>query len=165
MKKISFIWVFLLSMSAFVSCEKEEIDKEKPQIDIDFEGAFPQNCATVYFGVPFQVKTLFRDNVELGSYRIDIHHNFDHHSHSTEVSECTPDPVKEAVNPYVFIQDYPLPGGQEEFLTDLSITLPASNDKGPFEDGDYHFMITLTDKQGWSTQKGLSIKIRHQEPK
>lgn len=26
--------------------------------------------------------------------------------------------------------------------------------------GDYHFMIRVTDKEGWQTMKGLSLKIR-----
>jgi hypothetical protein len=34
------------------------------------------------------------------------------------------------------------------------ITIPADVDPG-----DYHFMIRLTDKEGWQTLKGLSIKI------
>ena len=56
------------------------------------------------------MKVRFTDNAELGSYSINIHNNFDHHSHSTEVEECNMDPVKEPVNPYVFIQDYDIPG-------------------------------------------------------
>ena len=31
-----------------------------------------------------------------------------------------------------------------------------------FDEGDYHFTIRLTDKEGWSIQKGLSIKMFYQ---
>lgn len=146
-------------MAVSISCNREEVDKEKPQIDLTILGAFPINCDTLYFGETFTFKMLFTDNIELGSYSIDIHHNFDHHSHSTEVSECQLDPVKAPINPFVFIDDYSIPDGLQEYETSLEITLPDGDAKGPYDEGDYHFFISLTDKSGWSTQKGLSIKI------
>ncbi len=146
----------------FTSCERDrDIDTEKPEIDLYIEGAFPANCDTLYFGEAFNLRVLFTDNVELGSFSIDIHHNFDHHSHSTEITECNPDPVKVPVNPFVFIQDYNIPGGSREYETDLPIIIPASNNSGSFDEGDYHFAIRLTDKEGWSTYKGLSIKMAY----
>ena len=146
------------------SCEKtNEPDKEKPSIDIDFAEAFPINCDTLYFGETFNFIVKFTDNVELGSYSIDIHNNFDHHSHSTEVTECSLDPIKEPINPYTFIQDYDIPSGSSEYETHLSLTIPSEDESGQaYDDGDYHFFISLTDKEGWSTQKGLSLKILRQ---
>jgi hypothetical protein len=155
----------VLILAAFVfllSCEKtEDIDKEKPVINLDFADAFPVNCDTLYFGEPFILKLLFTDNKELGSFSIDIHNNFDHHSHSTEVTECSLAPVKSPVNPFTSINDNNITGGLKEYKTNLSISIPAGNDNGDFDDGDYHFFISLTDKEGWSAQKGLSIKILH----
>ena len=146
------------------SCEEEDIDREKPTIDLSIQDAFPVNCDTLYFGEPFVFKALFTHNVELGSsraYSIDIHNNFDHHSHSTEVSECNLGPVKVPVNPWLFIENFDIPAGLNEFETNQSISIPASNDKGLYDEGDYHFFISLTDHEGWSTQKGLSIKMLH----
>jgi len=131
-------------------------------INIDFEGAFPINCDTLYFGESFTLKLLFSDNAELGSYSIDIHNNFDHHNHSTELTVCVLDPVKEPLNPYVFINDYAIPEGLREYETNLEISIPAGNTVSVFDEGDYHFFISLTDKEGWSTQKGLNIKILQQ---
>lgn len=155
------IFIFpLLFLLLFSSCEKEEgIDKQKPEIDLSFQGAFPVNCDTLYFGETFVVKVLLSDNEELGSFSIDIHHNFDHHSHSTEVTECNLNPIKDPVNPYLFIQDYDIPRGLKEYETNLSISLETGDNTGLFDEGDYHFFISLTDKEGWSVQKGLSIKI------
>ena len=142
------------------SCEKDkEVDTEKPVIDLSIQDAFPINCDTIYFGETFELKVLFMDNVELGSYSIDIHNNFDHHSHSTEVTECHLDPVKEPINPFLFIDEYQIPSGQPEFKTNLSISIPSGNGNGDYDEGDYHFFISLTDKEGWSSQKGLSIKM------
>ena len=36
----------------------------------------------------------------------------------------------------------------------MEIKVPENVDSG-----DYHFMILLTDEEGWQTIKGLSIKI------
>ncbi len=141
--------------------DDNKVDSEKPYIDISIAGAFPTNCDTIYFGETFLLKMAFSDNVELGAYSIDIHNNFDHHSHSTEVTECNTDPVKNPVNPYVFINDYAIPQGSKEYEINLPISIPEGNDAGLFDNGDYHFFISLTDKEGWSSQKGLSIKMLH----
>ena len=156
--------IILLGFLFFLlgSCEKDnDIDTEKPSIDISFADAFPVNCGTIYFGESFELKVLFSDNAELGSYSIDIHNNFDHHSHSTEVTACSLGSVKEPVNPYVFIDDYSIASGLKEYQTSLSISVPAGDNAGMYDEGDYHFFISLTDKEGWSAQKGLSIKMLH----
>jgi len=153
--------VFILLV--FITCSKDEIDDQKPEIDLSISGAFPVNCDTLYFGETFTFKALFTDNVELGSFSIDIHNNFDHHSHTTEVTECHLDDVKDAVNPFVSIEDYDIPEGQDAYETSLEITIPDSNNDGEFDEGDYHFFVSLTDKEGWSAQKGLSVKILRKE--
>ena len=160
-QKLSFL-VFLLLMIAFGACNDDnEVDQEKPLIDIGFTDAFPKNCDTIYFGETFALKLKFSDNFELGSYNISIHHNFDHHSHSTEVTECSLNPKKEPVNPLTFIQDFSIPDGTKEFETSEIVEIPDGNENGLFDDGDYHFFISLTDKEGWSAQKGLSVKMLH----
>jgi hypothetical protein len=162
MKKYILIpFVFLI---IFSSCNDKEIDKTQPTIDLSKQDAFPVNCDTLYFGESFDFKVLFTDNKELGSttaYSIDIHNNFDHHSHSTVVSECSLDPIKEPVNPYLFIESFDIPAGLQEYETNLSINVPAQNESGMFDEGDYHLFISLTDAEGWSDQLGLSIKILH----
>lgn len=160
MKALKILCIPFLLILISNSCSKDEdIDKEKPTIDLSIQDAFPVNCDTLYFGESFILKVRFTDNVELGSFSVDIHHNFDHHSHSTEVEECNLDPVKEPVNPWVFIQDYDIPAGLSEYVTDLMIALPSGDNNGLYDNGDYHFFISLTDAEGWSAQKGLSMKI------
>lgn len=156
------MWIGVLLMivaATLISCNNHEIDNEKPEIDLTGAGVFPANCDTLYFGEDFTLKILLKDNTELGSYSIDIHNNFDHHSHSTEVTTCEMWPVKTPVNPFVFIADFDIPEGSTDFTTAETIHIPAGNGNGVFDEGDYHFFISLTDKEGWSTQKGLSIKI------
>ncbi|WP_319229031.1 DUF4625 domain-containing protein [Draconibacterium orientale] len=151
----------ILLLFVFACSDDNEVDKEKPIIDISFSGAFPTNCDTIYFGEPFVLRMKFSDNLELGAFSIDIHNNFDHHSHSTEVTDCHPDPDKDPVNPYVSINDYSIPESLKEYETNLTISIPESDGVELYDEGDYHFFIRLTDKEGWSAQKGLSIKMLH----
>lgn len=159
MKTFKIISGLLFLLFVFTTCSKDEIDDQKPEIDLSASDAFPMNCDTLYFGELFKFKALFTDNAELGSFSIDIHNNFDHHSHTTEVTACNLDDIKNPVNPYVFIEDYDIPEGQDVYETSLEITIPNGNSNGEFDKGDYHFFISLVDKEGWSSQKGLSIKI------
>ncbi len=155
MKKQQLPLLFLTFLLALSACKKdsEDIDTEYPTIDVTGT-AFPQQCTVIKRGEKFVFKAKLSDNVELGSVSIDVHHNFDHHSHSTEVNECNLSAVKLPVKPFLLIKDFPLPAGQKTYEIAQEVTVPADVDAG-----DYHFLIRLTDKTGWQTLKGLSIKI------
>jgi len=157
-KIIILLVVLSILLNACQDDEKPMIDTEKPLIDLTILDAFPTSCDTLYFDEPFIVKALLTDNVKLGAFNIDIHNNFDHHTHSTEFEQCTLGAVKTAENPYVYIQDYTLPV-TNEFTTNVSMTIPSSDGTDLYDEGDYHFQIRLTDKEGWSTMKGLNVKL------
>ncbi|MBW1657305.1 DUF4625 domain-containing protein [Flavobacterium quisquiliarum] len=155
MKKIKFLFgVLALAFISSCSSDNTEIDTEYPVIDITGSNAFPIQCSTIERGQTITFKATFNDNVSLGSYSLDIHHNFDHHTHSTEVTNCEMEAVKKPVKPMLFINNYTIPNGVKSYEATTQITIPADVDPG-----DYHFMIRLTDKEGWQTLKGLSIKI------
>ncbi|GGF00208.1 DUF4625 domain-containing protein [Flavobacterium limi] len=155
MKKIKFM-AGVLMFAFIISCssDNKEIDTEYPVINISAADAFPVQCSTIGRGQTVTFKAVFNDNAALGSYSLDIHHNFDHHTHSTEVESCEMDAVKKPVKPMLFINNYTIPDGVKSYEATAQITIPADVDPG-----DYHFMIRLTDKEGWQTLKGLSIKI------
>lgn len=155
-KRLRLIGAIAIAMCILWSCEKnndETVDNDAPVIDLSGD-AFPIQCSTLKRGETFTFKTKFSDNVELGSYSIDIHHNFDHHSHSTEFEECDLQPQKDPVEPFLFIKSYDIPSGQQNYEAVQQIEVPADIDPG-----DYHFMISVTDHAGWNTIKGLSVKI------
>ena len=160
MKQLSLLF-FAIAFGLFLfSCsDDDDTDQIKPDIDLSISGAFPTNCDTLYFGETFTMRMRLADNLELGSMSIDIHNNFDHHSHTTEVTECSMAPIKTPVNPFVLIQDISIPEGQTDYLLNQQISIPNADGNGNFDEGDYHLFISLTDQSGWSTQKGLSIKI------
>ncbi len=154
MNRLQLIVALILYTSVLLSCSKEERDDELPEIIMSEAGHFPQNCDTLYLGESFTLRARFKDNVELGSYSIDIHNNFDHHSHSTEMSECPMDPKKTPVNPFRLIEQFDIPEGKREYDAMQVISIPADVDHG-----DYHLMVRLTDKTGWQAIRGISIKI------
>lgn len=144
-------------IALFAGCKKDnekKIDTEYPVIDVTGTSAFPKQCSTVKRGQKFMFSAQLSDNESLGSVSIDIHHNFDQHTHSTEVESCNLDPKKTPVKPFLLIQTYNIPAGLKTYEVQQEITVPADIDAG-----DYHFMIRLTDKEGWQTIKGLSIKV------
>lgn len=154
MKNIAFIGLSLSMIIAFSCAKKNQVDDILPTIDVSGENAFPSNCDTLYLGETAQIVIKLNDNKELGSYSIDIHNNFDHHSHTTEVIACEDDEDKIAVNPFLYIQSFSLPDGLTTYQTNLSIQIPTDVDPG-----DYHFLIRVTDNEGWQALKGLSIKL------
>lgn len=155
MKRIVLYLLMFSSFGILLSCESELKDDEVPVIDLTIDNAFPQNCVTVYRGESFTFRFRLADNLELGSYSIEMHHNFDHHTHSTSPVQCDKDPVKQAVKPFLFIQDFNIPGGLKEFIATGNILIPADVDTG-----DYHFTIRVTDVSGWQTYEGTGLKIR-----
>ena len=146
--------IIIAALSACKKENKETIDTVYPEINVTEATAFPKQCSSVKRGEKFMFRALLTDNSQLGSVSLDIHHNFDHHTHSTEVASCGLDPQKIPVKPFLFIQSYSIPVGLKSYEVQQEITVPADIDPG-----DYHFMIRLTDKEGWQTIKGLSIKI------
>ncbi len=129
-------------------------DQEKPKI-VDGELPNPIDCQVYKRGEVISFQYTFTDNVELGNFNIEIHNNFDHHTHSTSAGDCPLDPKKSPVYPWVYNQDEIIPAGLKSYDAKVNITIPKDIDPG-----DYHFMIRVTDKAGWQELKAVSIKIK-----
>lgn len=152
-------FLFLTLVLSLFSCgEDNDHDMEKPIIDMSDAASFPSTCDVVYRGETFTFRALFSDNQELGNYNIEIHNNFDHHSHSTDDVECEPDEKKTPVNPFIYNKSLSIPRGAVSYNAELEISVPHDVDTG-----DYHFMIRLTDKSGWQQLKAVGIKIRDRD--
>ncbi len=175
MKHLKILTLVLIA-AIVTNCKKDDTkDQTKPVIDMSFAGASPMNCDTVRYGNDLILKVKFSDNAELGSFSVSIHDNFDGHSHSTEALECNNHAHEEDEHHmaedheqeeghehdesgFRFVHDYVIPTGLTEYETTVVIPIPAANEHNEmFEEGSYHFFISLTDKQGWSTEKGLSL--------
>lgn len=150
---------FCVAVAILVSsCSSDEPnssshDMQKPAI-VDGDVPNPIDCQQYHRGDVIPFCYTFTDNEELGNFNIEVHNNFDHHTHSTSAGDCPLDPVKKPINPWVYNQDFAIPGGMKQYEASLDIAIPSDIDTG-----DYHFIIRLTDKAGWQQLKAVSIKI------
>lgn len=169
MKKNLFLALCLCAIYiGFTACENKSKDVTPPVID---DASFlPADCDIYYLGDTIKVYFVCSDNTELGNYNIEIHNNFDHHTHSTSASDCgnegehhdeeytehdhehTP-----AEGAWVYNQDFPIARGLKGDTVDVNIPVPVEA-----TDGDYHFMLRLTDRAGWQTIKAVAIHLHEQ---
>ena len=166
---LSLTALFCAAMIGFAACNDDEKDMTKPIITDTGIVANPINCQFYHPGGVIPFCYLFVDDTELGSFNIEVHSNFDHHSHSTEAndhehSECEgaeEEHEHEGSNDapaWVYNQDFTIPAGQRSYLAQIEIPIPA--DIAP---GLYHFMIRLTDRAGWQQLKAVAIVIKQEE--
>ena len=143
----------------FSSCGSSDDDasKDMTQPVITEQGitANPIDCQVYQRGETMPFHYVFTDDTELGNFNIEIHNNFDHHTHSTSSTECTLADKKDAVNPWIYNKDFTIPAGQRNYEARIDIEIPSDIDPG-----DYHFMVRLTDKAGWQQLKAVAIKIQ-----
>ena len=154
MKKYFLSLSLLCALCACSSSDENTKDMTYPVINTTDIVAIPTDCDVFKPGDVIPVSFLFTDDTELGSYNIEIHNNFDHHTHSTSSVECSMEEGKKPVKPWVFNQDYTIPAGMQSFNARHDITIPADIDTG-----DYHFMVRLTDRAGWQQLHAVAIKI------
>lgn len=145
----------LTTMTACGGDDNDGRDMTLPTISGNGIYANPADCQIYKRGDVIPFWYVFEDDKELGNYNIEIHNNFDHHSHGTASITCEMDPKKEPVKPWVYNKDFSLPAGQAKFTARHDIRIPKDIDPG-----DYHFMIRLTDKAGHQQIKGIGIKIK-----
>ena len=145
-------------LCALCACSSDDDEQQKDMLQpvISDTGivADPIDCQVYHRGDVIPFHYLFTDDTELGAYNIEIHNNFDHHTHSTSSVECPVDVKKDPVKPWIFSQDYTIPAGQRSYDARHDIQIPADIDTG-----DYHFMVRLTDHAGWQQLHAVAIKI------
>lgn len=152
--------IYLSLLCALGACSSSNDDEQRdmtlPVISEQGIIANPIECQQYQPGDVIPFSYVFTDDTELGNYNIEIHNNFDHHTHSGSAIDCPLDAKKEAgEKAWVFNQDYTIPAGQRTYKARVDIQIP-----GDAETGDYHFMIRLTDKAGWQQLKAVAIKIK-----
>ncbi len=155
MKQLFYIFISFILLYA---CTPDGKDLQAPEILSAGEQTCPLNCQEFTPGGLIEFAYLFRDNVELGNFNIEIHSNSDHHTHGTEAGECEHEHEEEhtgtPVNPWVFNRDYPIPSGQTQYKAQVRIPIPEEVDEG-----EYHFMIRVTDAAGWQSIRSVAIYL------
>lgn len=148
---------FLILVSLFTSCSSDDSshkDEQKPTISINYDEGFPQACAQLVKGQTYNFRAMASDNMALASYSLGIHHNFDHHTHDDQGEICPLEPIKQAVNPLIYMQNFSIENGVTSYEINISITIPSDIDPG-----DYHCSYSVTDATGWQSRTSVDIKI------
>lgn len=161
MRKILFSLTAIAALLTMVACTSNDDivkDNELPVITDAGITANPVDCQVYSRGdvIPFRYR--FTDNEELGNYNIEIHNNFDHHTHGTQKDNCKLDPKKDSKDykkPWVYNQDFTIPRGDKAYDAKQDIQIPADIDTG-----DYHFVIRVTDQAGNQQLRSMPIKIK-----
>ncbi len=149
--------IFTLSLlCALCACSSDdERDMTYPQIQTEGYVAVPIDCQVFQRGSEIPFNYIFTDDTELGNYNIEIHNNFDHHTHGTTSVDCEMEDKKSPVNPWVFNKSYTIPSGQTKYIARINIPIPSDIDPG-----DYHFMVRVTDKATWQQIHAVAIKVQ-----
>ncbi|MBQ9705034.1 MAG: DUF4625 domain-containing protein [Paludibacteraceae bacterium] len=151
------------------ACNNSVKDLTPPVIsDTEF---LPADCDIYYQGDTLTVRFSCMDDSELGNFNIEIHSNFDHHTHGTSAVDCNEDEEEsnhqekdagheneheETKGGWIYNRDYAIPAGRQDYTAELQIPVPPDAVKG-----DYHFMLRLTDAAGWQSLKGVAIHIEN----
>ncbi|MFV0566945.1 MAG: DUF4625 domain-containing protein [Flavobacteriaceae bacterium] len=156
MKNLSKITAFIFVLSVFMACSSDDSDKDetKPTISVNYNEGFPQACAELERGKTYNFKAMVTDNTELAAYSLDIHNNFDHHTHDDQGAQCEQAPIKQAVNPMIYMENFSIESGLTSYEINITVTIPNDVDTG-----DYHCAYSVTDKTGWQNRTSVGIKI------
>lgn len=158
-KTIKTVTLLITTILFFNCSDNEETsenkpDKEKPTININYEGGFPRPCDVLERGETYTIRVNVSDNIGLATYAIDLHNNFDHHTHDDQGSKCNLEPTKTPDNPLILMENYDIKQTPKTYEISQSITIPKDIDTG-----DYHCQISVIDVTGWQSRTSVDIKI------
>lgn len=130
--------VSILAVSAlFVSCSDSNSDGDttKPVISL----VEPEEGAALKPGYAIHFEMDLADDVMLGSYKVEIHNNFDGHGH-TKAEQAA---GSEGKVPFAFNRSWDLSGLKNTHIHHHDILIPANA-----QEGNYHLMVYCTDAAG-----------------
>ncbi len=136
----------------FTSCSDDDvIDTENPEITL----LEPHNEDAFAPGSELLIDATFTDNVELAAYKIEIHEDFDDHTHA--INKTSHD-----LNPWSYEETFTIGSGQTSHHAVHPITIPTEPNGMPVSEGAYHVGIFATDSSGNQTEIFVKIHIEAQ---
>ncbi|MCG8310941.1 MAG: DUF4625 domain-containing protein [Cytophagales bacterium] len=134
--------MILLAAIGLVSCndDDEPLDVTAPTIEVEE----PVMGERFQAGAHAHFEATFKDDIELATYKIDIHENFDGHSHG-RIASGAEDP---SLIKWTYSESFIIPEGLTLYEAALEdeIEIPSNTVAGP-----YHFIVQAIDKAGNST--------------
>ena len=129
---INLFSLFILA-SLFTACsDDDKADTVKPVVRL----IAPAEGDILQIGKDIHFEMEVSDDVMLGSYKVEIHNNFDHHG--AHKSKAEADSI-----PFAFNKSWDVSGKKNTHVHHDEITIPANA-----KTGDYHFMVYCTDAAG-----------------
>lgn len=153
MKKFYIYSVISLIVCAFVaSCskDKEEVDTTKPVIELNE----PEDGDELQIGANIHFECDFSDDVKLGSYMVEIHNNFDGHSHKAAATRAS-----EGEQPLYLKKSFDLSGMRNAHVHHHDIFIPENT-----KPGTYHLMVYCTDAAGNQSVVAREVVLSHDAP-
>lgn len=151
--KTKLVYLFSLTATIFLtSCSNDDdtvIDTIAPVIAI----SEPHDEDEFEPGASIHFNALFTDNVALASYKIEIHEDFDSHTHGATKQSKSQD------NPWSYDKVFTIQAGQKSFTADHQILIPELINGNPISEGAYHLGVFVTDAAGNEAQAFLEIHI------
>jgi hypothetical protein len=144
--KFSFICLTAIFVIAFTSC-KEDSDTTKPVINL----IEPENDDLLQIGSGVHFEAEFSDDEALASYKVEIHSNFDNHTHA-QTRE-----VAETVD-FTFNQSWDISGKKNASIHHHDIIIPENATPG-----HYHLMVYCTDAAGNEEHIAVDVELSHEE--
>lgn len=131
--------ISLLAMSvfAFISCDDSDSDTAKPVIELSEPEEGQELKIGDEHGIHFEMD--LPDDVMLKSYMIEIHSNFDHHSHGKGRTAT----MDEATVDFDFNRFYDISGEKMAHIHYHDVIIPANATSG-----DYYLMVYYADAAG-----------------
>ena len=142
MKNSILKYTFITLSALFISsCAEDsmDLDTTKPEINL----ISPKDEAHFHLGDEITIEAILKDNVELGTVKVEIHSAGDGHQHKSA-----------AVN-WEYDAEEAIPSGKIEHTFTHKVKIPAEGIKG----GHYHLGIFLIDKAGNQSQSFIEIDV------
>lgn len=150
MKKINLIYALSLTALFFTSCSDDDnnsVDTTRPIIVLNEPGEHQEFLP----GDEIHFDAYFSDNVELGSYKIEIHDASDGHSHERITNE-------EGVA-WAYNETRQFDPGLRNQNVHSHIDIPVLINGEPIKEGHYHLGVFCTDKAGNQSQVFIEIVV------
>jgi len=142
-RKMKFVFtVGLLGLFGMISCDEssDEIDTTAPSIEL----LDPVNGEYMSAGGYAHFEANLSDDIELATYNLEIHENFDSHSHG-RLAATNDDP---SLIKWSYKQSFQVPSGSQEYMAvhEDEIEIAQNAMAGP-----YHYIVQAIDASGNST--------------
>jgi hypothetical protein len=146
MKKKNFALLCLMALLLFTAnaCNDEKGDTQKPSINL----IEPENDDVLKIGDDVHFEAELADNQMLKSYKVEIHPNFDGHSHQAKAENATVD--------FNFNKEWNLDGRKNASIHHHEIIIPENATPG-----HYHLLVYCIDEAGNEAHVAVNIELSH----